>query len=175
MKQGDGIWMCPAEYVKNKSYISQGLCTYANFGHPLWTFHAYRGTWCTSCFKTHHLDCFGTAVPWDFHGASLAEVEDGVNFRMTRPVDQLRNYFQCPNCQSQNIRGHDLDTMQVVDDVFEFTCIRATLDAFWARASRTVLGHVLQVIFMKKCADLLDIAYPFPCLDHLLLSIMLIY
>jgi hypothetical protein len=53
--------------------------------------------------------------------------------------------FQCPNRQSQNIWGKDLlpDT-NVADACFESLCIRAQLDAFWAR-SRIRLRITCQV------------------------------
>lgn len=41
----------------------------------------------------------------DFYGALLVEVEDEARFRVACPVDHLCTIFQCPNFQSQNIRG----------------------------------------------------------------------
>ena len=48
-------------------------------------------------------------LPRDFNGASLAEIDDEKRFGEARPGDHLCCAFQCPNCQSQNIRGKDLD------------------------------------------------------------------
>ena len=47
-------------------------------------------------------------MPRDFNGASLAEVDDEIRFRQARPGDHLCVPFQCPNCQSQNIRGRSI-------------------------------------------------------------------
>ena len=47
------------------------------------------------------------------------------------------------------------------DMVFECMVIRATLDAFWSRASKTVAGHVREVKFMIKYGDALRVD-PFP-------------
>ncbi len=145
---------------KHVTYQTGISCT--NFMHLNGTFFPCRGAWCVSCFKAHYLDCFEATIPQDFHGTSLAEVEDEVRFRMVRSGDHLCTSFQCPNCQSQNIWGCDLDITLVEDDVFEFTCIRATVDVFWAHAFKTVLCHVSQIWFMAKYTDFLNIAYHFP-------------
>ena len=110
----------------------------------------------------HHFDNFEIAIPRDFNGASLAEVEDEIRFKRARPGDHLCTAFQCPNCQSQNIRGTDLDPTDIQDEAFESVCIRATLDAFWAHASRTVASHVREVKFIEKYAEMLKIPNPFP-------------
>ena len=81
-------------------------------------------------------------MPRDFHGASLAEVEDEIRFKLARGGDHLCSAFQCPNCQSQNIRGRSLVEGAAQDEAFESVVIWATLDAFWAHASGTVAGHV---------------------------------
>ena len=87
-------------------------------------------------------------VPRDFHGVKLSELEDEVRYQQARPGDHLCLPFQCPNCQSQNIRGLDLEVGAIEDEAFECIVIRATLDAFWSRASKTISGHVKEVRFM---------------------------
>lgn len=79
----------------------------------------------------------------------MAEVEDLKRFKVARPGDHLVTSFQCPNCQSQNIHGHDLDPTQARDQAFEALAIRATLDAFWSHATSTVAAHVANVRFMS--------------------------
>ena len=118
--------------------------------------------WCAKCYTPHELDRFETAVPRDFNGASLAELEDEVRFRQARPGDHLCSAFQCPNCQSQNIRGRDLTPGEVEDEAFEALTIRATLDAFWSHSSKTIAGHVREVKYICKYADALGITHPFP-------------
>ena len=46
--------------------------------------------------------------------------------------------------------------------VFEIVCIRATLDAFWSRASRTIKGHLSEVRFSLKYARMAGILDPLP-------------
>lgn len=83
-----------------------------NFGATRGLFRPCRGAWCAECFKAHDLDCFEVKLLRDFNGATLAEVEDEKRYKVARPGDHLCSIFQCPNCQSQNIRGKDLDPRQ---------------------------------------------------------------
>ena len=110
-------------------------------------------------------------LPRDFNGASLAEVEDEKRFKVARAGDHLCCSFQCPNCQSQNIRGKDIDPAKARDVAFEALVIRATLDAFWSHASGTVRSHVSEVRFLARYGDALDIDTmpslgPFPLYHH---------
>lgn len=107
------------------------------------------------------MDDFKIKVPQDFNGASLAEVEDESRFRHARPGDHLVSPFQCPCCQSQNIRGRSLNPDIASDVAFETLCIRASLDAFWAHASTTISKHVSQVKFMERYSAQLEVN-PFP-------------
>jgi hypothetical protein len=122
-----------------------------------------EAAYCGTCFEPHELDQFEVKVPRDFHGASLAEVEDEVRYRVARPGDHLCSAFQCPNCQSQNVRGRSLVVGDAQDEAFDAVATRATLDAFWTHASRTVAGHVTEVRFMSRYAEALDVD-PFPAL-----------
>jgi hypothetical protein len=95
-------------------------------GHYLHHFGYHRGhflvcnsAWCTSCFTSHPLDCFEVKMPRDFNGALLAEVEDEVRFKQARPGDHLCISFQCPSCQSQNIRGKGIDPNLIDNLIFE--------------------------------------------------------
>ena len=95
------------------------------------------------------MDPCDIARPEDFTGATIQELEDQGRFMEARPGDHLSTSFQCPNCQSQNIRGKDLDTARSIPDAsFESLVIRAQLDAFWARSESTVKGHVREARFM---------------------------
>jgi hypothetical protein len=84
-------------------------------------------------------------MPRDFNGALLAELEDEIHFREARIGDHLCIPFHFPNCQSQNIRGQSINNSLIDDLVFECMVVRATLDAFWSRASKTVMNHVREV------------------------------
>ena len=108
------------------------------------------------------MDRFETAVPRDFNGATLAEVEDEIRYRKARPGDHLCCPFQCSNCQSQNIRGRDLVVGDVQDEAFDYLAIRANLDAFWSHASKTVASHQTEVNFLCKYSGALEITHPFP-------------
>ena len=101
-------------------------------------------------------------MPRDFNGASLAEVEDEVRFRRARAGDHLCTAFQCPNCQSQNIRGRNLTPGDPEAEAFESICTRAQLDAFWSHSSKTIAGHVSEVKFIMKYTDMLGVLNPFP-------------
>ncbi len=135
---------------------------YANFGHARANFRPCQGAWCASCFNLHELDRFEVAVPRDLNGASLAEVEDEVRYTRARPGDHVCTSFQCPNCHSQNIRGRDLVKGCMEDEAFEALAIRATLDAFWSSASKTVGDHVRNVSKVVTFLESLDIPNPFP-------------
>jgi hypothetical protein len=90
-------------------------------------------------------------MPEDFTGATIEELGELDRFMQARPGDHLCTSFQCPNCQSQNIRGRDLDVgKSIADACFESLCIRAQLDAFWARSRETVSGHLREVRFMAR-------------------------
>jgi hypothetical protein len=114
----------------------------ANYGLRQGHFPAYNGAWCAPCFTIYPLDWFEVMMPWDFNGASLAELEDEIRFKQARPGDHLCVPFQCPNCQSQNLRGKSIDPSHIDNLVLECMIIRATLDAFWSCTTKTISNHV---------------------------------
>lgn len=142
-----------------------------NYGVSRLRFPKCTGAWCASCFTAHDLDCFEVKLPRDFNGASLAEVDDELRFKTARAGDHICTSFQCPNCQSQNIRGVDLDPRSARDQAFEALAIRATLDAFWSSSSPTVAAHVTNVRFMRRYGESLGFLPmpalgPFPLYKH---------
>ena len=80
-------------HVTNKSGI---IC--ANYEYSRGPSQSCQWAWCTDCFVPHELDSFEVALPRDFNGASLAEVEDEIRFKTARPGDYICCMFQCPNC-----------------------------------------------------------------------------
>ena len=111
-------------------------------------------------------------VPRDFNGVRLSELEDETRYMQARPGDHLCLPFQCPNCQSQNIRGSNLQSGVAEDEAFECIAIRAMLDSFWSRASKTVAGHVREVRFMARYGRALGLSPmpplgPWPLYSHL--------
>ena len=123
------------------TYKSGIIC--ANYGATRGHFQPCRNAWCAECFKPSPLDPCIIKIPEDFVGATVDEVGAEGRFMVARPGDHLCASFQCPNCQSQNIRGKDLVTStNIADACFESLCIRAQLDSFWARSKETVKGHV---------------------------------
>ena len=142
------------------TYKSGIVC--ANYGYARGGSQACSGAWCAGCFVPHEFDRFEVAVPRDFYGASLAELEDEVRHRRARPGDHLCCTFQCPGCQSHNVRGKPLVKGDIASEALESLCIRATLDAFWRRASRTVKGHLTLVQKILRYAEEMGIAFPFP-------------
>jgi len=118
------------------------------------------------------LDRAEVKLPRDFNGASLAEVGDKLRFMQARPGDHICLPFQCPNCQSQNIRGVDIEPGVAEDEAFECVVIRATLDAFGSRTPSTVKSHVREVEFMIKYGKALRFdpfppLGPYPLYQHL--------
>jgi len=114
--------------------------------------------WCAECFTPSPLDPCVVKLPEDFVGADPEEVGEKERFMQARPGDHMCTSFQCPNCQSQNIRGKDLQLEFMADACFESLCIRAQLDAFWARAPNTVDSHVREVRFMARYGNALGIS-----------------
>ena len=145
---------------KHVTYRSGIIC--ANYGYNRGFSQNCRGAWCAGCFTPHALDCFEVAVPRDFNGASLAEVEDEIRYQRARPGDHIVCPFQCPNCTSQNIRGVDLVSGRAEDEAFEALAIRATLDAFWSHSSKTLSSHVAEVKFILRYAEAVGITHPLP-------------
>ncbi len=72
----------------------------------------------------------GIAMPVDFNGVIVDEVNEAERFMGVRPEDNLATSFHCPNCQSQNIQGKDLDMCVMDDTCFESLCIRTLLTRF---------------------------------------------
>jgi hypothetical protein len=111
-------------------------------------------------------------MPRDFNGASLAEVDDEIHFRQARLGDHLCVPFQCPNCQSQNIRRRSIDPTYIDDLVLKCMLIQATLDAFWSRACKTIANHVREVRNMARYGQMfryspMPVLGPWPLYSHL--------
>eukprot|EP00804_Cyclotella_cryptica_P003619 CCRYP_002220-RA/>CCRYP_002220-RA protein AED:0.33 eAED:0.28 QI:0/0/0/1/0.25/0.2/5/0/708 len=138
----------PCQKCQKRVTFESGISC-ANFGATRLRFPRCEGAWCATCFKAHDLDCFEIKLPRDFNGTSLAELDDEKRFCVARPGDHICTSFQCPNCQSQNIRGRSLDPRLARDQAFEALVIQATLDAFWS-ATTTVASHVTNVRFMSR-------------------------
>ena len=71
------------------------------------------------------------------------------------------------------MRGKRLVKGEVDSEALECMVIRATLDAFWSRSTKTVSGHLGEVKRLIKYSERLDITHPvprlgpFPLGDHL--------
>ncbi len=85
-----------------------------------------------------------------------------MRFRKARAGDHLCTPFQCPSCQSFNIRNKGLVEGRPEDKAFEAVCTQAILDAFWDHSTKTVSGHVREAIFAAKYAYVLDIPEHYP-------------
>jgi hypothetical protein len=95
-------------------------------------------------------------MPWNFNGASLAELKEEICFKQAQPGEYLCVPFQCPNCQSQNLQGKSIDPSHVNDLVLECMIIQATLDAFWSWATKTISNHVQEVRNMNWYGQMLQ-------------------
>jgi hypothetical protein len=109
------------------------------------------------------LDRFKVRMPWDFNRASLAELKDEICFEQARPGDHLCVPFQCPNCQHQKLQGKSIDPSHVNNLVQECMIVRATLDAFWSWATKTISNHVREVRNMARYGQMLQYS-PMPIL-----------
>ena len=130
------------------TYKSGIIC--ANFGVTRGRFHKCDSAYCAGCFVPSPLDPRVVRLPKGFDGADVEEVESTERFMVARPGDHACTSFQCPSCQSQNIRGRDLQPNIMADACFEALCIRATLDAFWSRSENTIKGHPQEINFMIR-------------------------
>ena len=120
----------------------------ANSGHVRGGFADCKGVWwCAKCFMPHPLDPATVAIAVDFNGQPLTVVpEDDSRFMCVRGGDHTLTAFQCPLCQCRNIKLRDLtDSWQ--DQLFTCQVMRATIDAFWARAAGTLAGHKKEIRF----------------------------
>jgi hypothetical protein len=116
-------WDAPCHVCRRQVTYELGIIS-ANFGLCQGHFPVCRSAWCASCFTTYPLDQFEVKMPRDFNGATLAEVKDEICFKQARPGDHLCTPFQCPNCQSYNIRGKAIHLNLVEDLVFECMVVR---------------------------------------------------
>ena len=101
-------WDAPCHKCQSRVTYELGIIC-ANYGSRRGHFPVCNAAWCASYFTAHPLDRFEVKMPRDFDGAWLAEVEDELCFKQSRPGDHLCIPFQCPNCQSQNIQGKGID------------------------------------------------------------------
>lgn len=91
----------------------------------------------------------------------MEELDDSEHFTVAQPGDHLCTRFQCLNCQSQNIKGCNLEKDNVRDEEFTALIGHATLDAFWVFASATVKAHLFEVKFIARYGEPLKLA-PLP-------------
>ena len=77
-------------------------------------------------------------------------------FMKARGGDHTLTAFQCPLCQCRNIKRRNLNDLWK-DKMFECQVIRATLDAFWSRASGTLDGHKTEIRFQIKYGNLVGV------------------
>ncbi len=148
-------WTWDVSCKKCQSHVTYKLgIICANFGLRQGHFQACSAAWCAPCFSPHPLDWFEVKMPWDYIGASLAEVEVELRFKQAQPGDHLCIPFQCPNCQNQNIWGKAIHPYLIDDLLDKCMVVQATLDAFWSRASKTVVNHVQEVRNMAQYGQL---------------------
>ncbi len=70
--------------------------------------------------------------------------------------------FTVSKLSESNIQWKGIDPNLINDQVFECMVVRATLDVFWLRASKTVANHVREVRNMVHYGAMFG--YP-PCLS----------
>lgn len=109
----------------------------------------------------------------DEDGEELDEHLEGNRFREARAGDHLMTPFQCELCHYRNIFGEEPDyQVAKVRELTEFFR-RASLDAFWSRASSTVKGNLSEGKRSQRFADRFGIPSlappmgPFPLSDSM--------
>lgn len=94
-------------------------------------------------------------------------------FTQAREGDHLMVPFECDYCIFQKLRGKEQPNDQLIKDKLLMACIRRIiLDAFWSRASSTVLGNRDRAKAALRLSELVGLKGPFehtttlPNYDH---------
>lgn len=103
---------------------------------------------------------------------NVLPVKDGENaFRIGRAGDHLMTPFQCERCHFRNMMGRDPNQVCVRDREILALIRRASLDAFWSRATSTVGNNLREARRGERFADRLGLGSitpplgPFPLED----------
>jgi hypothetical protein len=110
----------------------------ANFYSEQGPFAPCNSAWCGSCFVPLGPKVFPVRTLVDEAGEVLDRNVELGRFNVGRPGNHLMTPFQCELCHFRNIYDRNpidrLATDQEAMELFQ----RASLDAFWSRASSTV-------------------------------------
>mmetsp|Transcript_9714 Transcript_9714/g.14043 ORF Transcript_9714/g.14043 Transcript_9714/m.14043 type:complete len:475 (-) Transcript_9714:1604-3028(-) len=108
-----------------------------------------NAVWCADCYVPHPLDRFQMHEASDESGYVWVKPKDKNNFKVARMGDHLMTPFQCDFCLFYMLKGRDPIIGDGKDALLQCCIRRANLDAFWGRASSTVLAnrrHVQQMV-----------------------------
>ena len=96
----------------------------------------------TACFTKQGPKLFLIRKLYDEDGELLDDHLDDRRFNERRAGDHLMTPFQCELCHFRNIYGEDPSPHSPIhQEALDFFC-RASLDAFWSRASSAVKGNL---------------------------------
>lgn len=107
-------------------------------------FNPCNSAWCGACFVECGSKEFYVRRLVDEDGEDLENHLDAKRFKEGRAGDHLMTPFQCELCHFRNIYLRNPSLRSSVDqEAMEFFR-RASLDAFWSRASSTVKGNLTE-------------------------------
>jgi hypothetical protein len=103
-----------------------------------------KAAWCGGCFVPLGPKVFPVRTLVDEEGKILDHHVESNWFNVARTGDHLITPFQCELCHFRNIYSQDPYPQVSTDrEALEFFR-RASLDAFWSRATSTVRGNLAE-------------------------------
>ena len=170
-----GLTTCTLTNKKNYWSSFDGLCSTPNCRKSLKNgsgiycanYYARRGSfapcesaWCEKHFTPLGSKPFPIRKLYDEEGEELEQFEEETRFHNGRSGDHLMTPYQCELCHFRNIYSRDpLNCRHSDREALEFFR-RASLDAFWSRASSTVRGNLTEGRRGQKFAERMGV----PCL-----------
>ena len=89
------------------------------------------------------------------------KVRDPSDFHVGRRGDHLMTLFECDLCIYKKLKKRDPVKGQAQDDLLLGVIRRMNLDAFWSRATSTVIKNAERAEMMIKMAGLMGLEGPF--------------
>lgn len=139
----------------------------ANFPHNRGIWQACRSVWCASCCKADLSVDFHIHKPIEDEGVVWKRREDTTKFLSARTGDFLFVPFQCDLCSFRNLTKRSSEPGSQADVRLLVYIRRATLDAFWSRATGTISRSMTGMRKMLRYCNELRIPPPFEQLGPL--------
>ena len=151
------VGLCSAPTCRKLLKNGSGIFC-ANYYARRGPFAPCESAWCYEDFVPLGNKPFPVRKQLDEDGEVLDEYSDQHRFCQGRSGDHLMTPFQCELCHFRNIFGRNPHTLTDREALEFFR--RASLDAFWSRASSTVKGNLAEGRRGQKFADRMRV----PCL-----------